>query len=101
MFLFSRTIKSALAVVKLFPYNRTMTKMHAQGDWRIRINGGESHPLPHAHVEFRDGSRVSVAVESLEVLTGAVRPLKRLDVPLAWIAKHKGELIAEYWRLNK
>lgn len=43
-----------------------MTKIYAQGDWRIRINGGESHPLPHAHVEFRDGSRVSVAVESLQ-----------------------------------
>jgi hypothetical protein len=78
-----------------------MTKMHSHGDWRIRINGGESHPLPHAHVEFRDGMRVSVAIESLAVLTGAVRPPKRLDAPLAWVAAHKEELIAEYWRLNK
>lgn len=78
-----------------------MTKIHAQDNWRIRINGGESHPLPHAHVEFRDGSRLSVAVESLEVLTGGVRPLKRLSSPLTWIANHKDELMAEYWRLNK
>lgn len=88
-------------MVKLFPYNPAMTKVHARDDWRIRINGGESHPLPHAHVEFRDGSRVSVAIGSLEVLTGAVRPLKRLDAPVAWIAKHQDELIAEYWRLNR
>ena len=88
-------------MVKSFPYNCTMTKMHAQDDWRIRINGGESHPLPHAHVEFRDGSRVSVAIVSLEALTGSVRPLKRLDEPLTWIANHRDELIAEYWRLNK
>lgn len=77
-----------------------MTKVHAQNDWRIRINGGESHPLPHAHVEFRDGMRVSVAIESLVVLTGVVRPLKRLNEPLAWVADHKEALIEEYWRLN-
>ncbi|MDP2784198.1 MAG: DUF4160 domain-containing protein [Sulfurimicrobium sp.] len=78
-----------------------MTKMHAQDDWRIRINGGEAHPLPHAHVEFRDGARASVAIESLALLSGAVRPLKRLAAPLAWIAAHKDELVAEYWRLNR
>ena len=77
-----------------------MTKMHSQGDWRIRINGGEPHPLPHAHVEFRDGARVSVAIDTLLVLGGVVRPRKRLDVPLAWIATHKKELVTEYWRLN-
>jgi len=78
-----------------------MTKVHAQHDWRIRINGGESHPLPHVHVEFRDGMRVSVAIESLAVLTGVVRPLKRLNEPRAWVAGHKQELIEEYWRLNR
>lgn len=78
-----------------------MTKVHAQDDWRIRINGGEAHPLPHAHVEFRDGSRVSVAIEALAVLSGEVRPRRRLDAPLAWIAGHRDELIAEYWRLNR
>jgi hypothetical protein len=78
-----------------------MTKMHSEDDWRIRINGGEPHPLAHAHVEYRDGSRVSVAIESLAVLTGVVRPVRRLNDPLAWVAAHKEELIAEYWRLNK
>lgn len=78
-----------------------MTKVHSQDDWRIRINGGESHPLPHAHVEFRDGARVSVGIETLSVLAGEVRPLKRLDTALCWIAAHRDELIAEYWRLNQ
>jgi hypothetical protein len=78
-----------------------MTKMHAQDDWRIRINGGESHPLPHAHVEFRDGSRLSIAIESLEILTGSVRPLRRMDAARAWIATHQSELLAEYRRLNQ
>jgi Domain of unknown function (DUF4160) len=78
-----------------------MTKMHAQNDWRIRINGGEAHPLAHAHVEFRDGMRVSVAIESLEVLSGGVRPVKRLNEALAWMADHKEALIEEYWRLNR
>ncbi|MHB1581299.1 MAG: helix-turn-helix domain-containing protein [Acidithiobacillus sp.] len=32
-------------------------------DWRVRINGRE-HPLPHVHVQFRDGSRVSLAIET-------------------------------------
>lgn len=78
-----------------------MTKMHSQDDWRIRINGGEAHPLAHVHIEFRDGMRVSVAIESLAVLSGGVRPVKRLNTPLAWVATHKKELIVEYWRLNK
>jgi len=52
-------------------------------------------------VEFRDGSRVSVAIEALAVLSGEVRPRRRLDAPLAWIAAHQDELIAEYWRLSR
>jgi hypothetical protein len=44
--------------------------MQAENDWKIRINGGQEHPVPHAHIIFRDGYRVSVALESLEVLAG-------------------------------
>jgi len=45
-----------------------MTTAHGESDWKIRINGGEDHPIPHAHILFRDGSRVSVALDSLEIL---------------------------------
>lgn len=78
-----------------------MTTAHCEDDWKIRINGGEEHPVPHAHVLFRDGYRVSVALESLEVLAGSVRPQKRMIPAVAWILAHRDELIAEYWRLNK
>ena len=44
-----------------------MTNYEIVGDWRIRINGME-HGVPHVHVIFRDGSRVSVAIETGEVL---------------------------------
>ncbi|OCX70734.1 MULTISPECIES: hypothetical protein [Acidithiobacillus] len=41
-----------------------MTNYSVGDDWRIRINGREQHPLPHVHVQFRDGSRVSLAIET-------------------------------------
>jgi hypothetical protein len=78
-----------------------MTTAHGEADWKIRINGGEEHPVPHAHILFRDGSRVSVALESLEVLAGMVRPQKRITPAVAWILAHRDELLAEYWRLNR
>ena len=78
-----------------------MTTAHGEADWKIRINGGEEHPVPHAHILFRDGSRVSVALDSLEILAGMVRPQKRITPAVAWILVHRDELLAEYWRLNR
>ena len=78
-----------------------MTTAHGEGDWKIRINGGEEHPVPHAHILFRDGSRVSVALESLKILAGMVWPQKRITPAVAWILAHRHELLAEYRRLNR
>lgn len=78
-----------------------MTTSHGEGDWKIRINGGEEHPVPHAHILFRDGSRVSVALDSFEILAGTVRPKKRIAPAMAWIIAHREELLAEYRRLNQ
>lgn len=69
-------------------------------DWAIRVNGDEPHPLPHVHVGFRDGSRVSVCIATGVVLAGGVRPLSRLSPALAWIASNRVLLFAEYQRLN-
>jgi hypothetical protein len=69
-------------------------------DWAIRINGDEPHPLPHAHVGFRDGSRVSVCIATGATLAGGVRPAARLSAALAWIADHRDELLIEYRKLN-
>lgn len=62
-------------------------------DWRIRINGME-HGMPHVHVEFRDGYRVVVAIETRAVLAGGVAPA------LSDIAANAIKYLAEYRRLN-
>ena len=49
-----------------------MPTMHKENDWAIRVNGDEPHPLPHAHVGFRDGSRVSVCIETRAVLVRSI-----------------------------
>ena len=77
-----------------------MTTAHAENDWKIRIHGGEEHEVPHVHIIFRDGSRVSVSLESFAVLAGGVKPSRRIVPAMAWILEHQGELIAEYRRLN-
>ena len=76
-----------------------MTTYPAIDDWRIRINGME-HGIPHVHVEFRDGHRVVVAIESREILAGSVTPARRIRPALADIAAHAETYLAEYRRLN-
>jgi len=78
-----------------------MTTVHGEGDWKIRINGGEEHTIPHVHILFRDGSRVSVALDSLKILAGMVRPQNRIAPAVTWIHAHHDELLAEYRRLNQ
>ena len=78
-----------------------MTTSHGENDWKIRINGGEEHSVPHAHILFRDGSRVSVALDSLEILVGEISPKKRIAPAVTWISEHREELLAEYRRLNR
>lgn len=76
-----------------------MTTYPPQDDWRIRINGNE-HGVPHVHVEFRDGSRVSVAIESRTVLACGVAPRKHLAAALMNIELNAKTYLQEYRRLN-
>lgn len=76
-----------------------MTNYESSGDWRIRINGNE-HGAPHVHVLFKDGSRVSVAIETREVLAGGVVPAKRLTPALIDIVANAQKYFDEYRRLN-
>jgi len=55
---------------------------------------------PHVHVLFKDGSRVSVAIETLAVLSGYVTPAKRLTAALADTVANEKEYLDEYRRLN-
>jgi len=82
------------------PYSRSVTTYPPVDDWRVRINGREPHPLPHVHVQFRDGSRVSLAIETGQLLSGFVTPRKRLVPVRAGIEACRDTLLAEYRRLN-
>jgi len=44
--------------------------------------------LPHVHVGFRDGSRVSVCIATGQILVGHVKPTSRLIPALDWITKN-------------
>ncbi|MHB1271868.1 MAG: DUF4160 domain-containing protein [Rhodanobacter sp.] len=54
------------------------------------------HRPPHVHVEFRDGSRCTVGIESLTVSSGTIRPAARLASAMAWIAANKVMLLAKW-----
>ena len=58
------------------------------------------HGEPHVHVEFRDGYRVVVSIETRRVLAGGVSPARRLLPALEDIAAHADQYLAEYRRLN-
>ena len=76
-----------------------MTTYASGQDWRIKINGME-HGVPHVHVEFRDGFRVSVAIKTREILAGGVKPAHRLRAALVNIESHETTYLNEYRRLN-
>lgn len=61
---------------------------------RIAIYPRDHRP-PHVHVEFRDGSRCTVEIETL-LVTGVVRPSGRLKQPLEWIAANRTWLLAKW-----
>jgi hypothetical protein len=46
-------------------------------------------------VEFRDGDRCKIEIETLLVL-GTVRPIGKLAKPLAWIAANREWLLAKW-----
>lgn len=76
-----------------------MTNFKPINDWYVRINGQE-HGVPHVHVIFRDGSKVSVSIEHRQVLAGGVKPPKRLHEVLEHITQNAAPYLAEYRRLN-
>jgi len=76
-----------------------MTNFKSINDWRARINGNE-HGVPHVHIQFRDGSRISLAIADGQLLAGHVSPVSRLVAVRAWIEANRDELTIEYSRIN-
>ena len=71
-----------------------MPKLRQFPGCRIVIYPRDHRP-PHVHVEFRDGSRCTVEIETL-LVAGTVRPAARLKQPLAWIAANRARLLAKW-----
>ena len=71
-----------------------MPKLKQFPDCRIAIYPRDHRP-PHVHVEFRDGSRCTVEIETL-LVAGMVRPSGRLERPRAWIAANRAQLLAKW-----
>jgi hypothetical protein len=66
------------------------------GNCTIKVYADE-HPPAHFHVEFSDGTRCSVAIDTLDVIAGAIRPLRRLDEALTSAAANR-ELLRMLWK---
>ena len=66
------------------------------GNCAIKMYADE-HPPAHFHVEFSDGMRCSVEIDTLTVIAGGVHPLRRLREPLAWAAENR-DLLRRKWR---
>lgn len=71
-----------------------MPKLKRFSSCRIVIYPRDHQP-PHVHVEFRDGDRCKVEIETL-LVTGTVRPFGKLRKPLAWIAGNRNWLLAKW-----
>lgn len=85
-----------LDLVQPLHYNMPMPVIKRFGNCTIKMYADE-HPPAHFHVEFSDGLRCAVAIETLELIAGTVTPLRRSREPLAWAAANR-ELLWLRWR---
>ena len=58
-----------------------------------------NHRLPHFHAAYA-GSRVSIAIETLEVLAGQL-PAKELAMVRGWAFEHRDELLHAWEELKR
>lgn len=76
-----------------------MPKIKQFPNCRIAINPRDHRP-PHVHVEFRDGDRCTVDIETLKI-NGTVRPAAKLTVALKWIETNRALLLAKWKEIVK
>lgn len=67
---------------------------------RLTIYPSE-HGAPHFHLEFSDGDRCSIAIETLEILVGTVTPAKKASEALKWAAANKALLLAKWEEITR
>ncbi|MDR0478571.1 MAG: DUF4160 domain-containing protein [Burkholderiaceae bacterium] len=73
-----------------------MGKLHAQGNWLIRVQGNE-HPPVHVHALHPDG-RAIIYLEGT-VLNAGVPPAVSTDAA-AWVVANTEVILAEWERLH-
>ena len=67
---------------------------------RLTIYPNE-HGTPHFHIEFTDGDRCSVAIETLEILAGMVNPEKKMSEALKWAAENRSLLRGKWEEITR
>ena len=55
------------------------------------------HGVPHFHLEFTDGDRCAIAIETEVILAGDVRPERKIAEALTW-ARENRELLLKKWK---
>ena len=73
----------------------TITRQH---DWAITMYL-DDHATPHFHVRKRDGREALVVIETLETLTGTLKPHEMKDA-LVWASENKAVLAAKWKEFN-
>jgi uncharacterized protein DUF4160 len=67
---------------------------------RLTIYPNE-HGTPHFHLEFTDGERCSIAIETLEVLVGKLSQERKAAEALGWAEKNRELLLAKWKEITR
>lgn len=67
---------------------------------RLTIYPNE-HGKPHFHLEFTDGDRCSVEIETLKIMAGIVTPEKKMAEALEWAAENRSLLLAKWEEITR
>lgn len=67
---------------------------------RLTIYPNE-HGTPHFHLEFTDGDRCSIAIETLDLLAGIVSPEKKMAEALKWADENRALLLVKWEEITR
>jgi hypothetical protein len=57
----------------------------------------DEHGIPHFHLEFSNGDRCSVAIETGALIVGEITPKRRIKEVLTW-AQENREFLLQQWK---
>lgn len=59
------------------------------------------HGIPHFHLEFTNGDRCAIAIETGEVVVGEITSARRLKEALAWARENHGFPLQQWKEINQ